>query len=288
MAFEDVMGTVSALATSMDVLAALGASLAIQESGAESDPETKAALADVLRTAGIDLDGLQPHERAMSLNMVRLLFHLAQELLEEPTRPAGWTYTDPVVLEGMGRGSGMLPGIMKNAIPGLTEVGSFLDVGTGVGFLAIAAANAWPSASVVGLDIWEPSLQRARENVKQSGLEDRITIREQDVTTLDDTNVYDCAWLPTFFFKEEHWKGVIARIVDALKPGGTIVLGCFDSPADPVARAVDRLQTVRGGGASLEPDLAIELLREAGCTDAVTIDRSWPLPVDFTVGRKPA
>ena len=108
------------------------------------------------------------------------------------------------------------------------------------------------------------------------------------VTTLDDTNVYDCAWLPTFFFKEEHWKGVIARIVDALKPGGTIVLGRFDAPADPVARAAERLQTVRGGGASLEADHAIELLREAGCTDAVTIDRSWPLPVDFTVGRKPA
>ena len=55
---------------------------------------------------------------------------------------------------------------------------------------------------IVGIDIWEPSLALANENVARAGLDDRITIRRQDVSDLDDPDRYDCAWLPTFFFTE--------------------------------------------------------------------------------------
>jgi cyclopropane fatty-acyl-phospholipid synthase-like methyltransferase len=53
----------------------------------------------------------------------------------------------------------------------------FLDIGTGVGWLAIEAAKTWPGMRVVGLDIWEPSLQLAATNISAEGLTDRVTLR---------------------------------------------------------------------------------------------------------------
>src|SRR5581483_1138667 len=138
-------------ATSLDAMSAIGGYLALGDGG---DAATRAALLDVVKAAGIDdIDALQPQEKAMVLNMVNLFFALAREILESPERPAGWTYTDPVVLEGRGRGSSMLPPLMAQATEHFGPVESFLDVGTGVGWLAIAAANVWPQAKVVGLDI---------------------------------------------------------------------------------------------------------------------------------------
>jgi SAM-dependent methyltransferase len=286
-AFEDVMATVGRLSASADALAAIGAYLALSEDGAHGDARTKEALVDVIQAAGIrDIDALQPQERAMALNLVRLFFHLSQELLEDPFRPAGWSYTDPVVLEGMGRGSSMLPAMMSGSIPELGALTSFLDVGSGVGWLAIAAATVWPAATVVGLDIWDPAIERAREHVAEAGLEERITIRKQDVTSLDDVESYDCAWLPTFFFSHQQLKEAAARVVDALKPGGHLVLGRFDPVPDPLAQATSVLRTVRGGGEPLDLDDAINVLREAGCTDVRAVERTWNLPVAFVVGRK--
>ena len=65
----------------------------------------------------------------MALNIVRLYFAMANELLNDPGRPPGWTYTDPLVLEGMGRGSMMIPPILA-AAPEFERVTSLLDVGT--------------------------------------------------------------------------------------------------------------------------------------------------------------
>ncbi len=49
-----------------------------------------------------------------------------------------------------------------------------LDVGTGSGILAIAAALAWPKAEVVATDIDPEALEVAAENAEANGLSDRI------------------------------------------------------------------------------------------------------------------
>jgi methylase of polypeptide subunit release factors len=43
--------------------------------------------------------------------------------------------------------------------------GRFLDFGTGVGAMALEAAEQCPSLQVVGIDIWQPSLALTRSNV---------------------------------------------------------------------------------------------------------------------------
>ena len=54
------------------------------------------------------------------------------------------------------------------------EGGSFLDVGTGTGILAIAAAACAPAAHVEAFDIDPDAIQIARENAELNGVADRI------------------------------------------------------------------------------------------------------------------
>ncbi len=64
--------------------------------------------------------------------------------------------------------------------------GSVLDVGTGSGILAIAAARLG-AKQVLGVDIDPMAVQVAKENVEKNGLTDIIDIREGDlVAGLDD------------------------------------------------------------------------------------------------------
>lgn len=57
------------------------------------------------------------------------------------------------------------------------EGGSFLDVGTGTGILAIAAAACAPAAHVEACDIDADAIQIARENAALNGVADRINFR---------------------------------------------------------------------------------------------------------------
>ena len=288
MSFEEVMGTVQRLSTATDALAAIGAELSLSTSGEAVDPAVGSALAAVRTAAGVsELDSLAPPQQAMVLNLIRLFFAQASDLLAEPARAPGWTFTDPLVLEGMGRGSMMIPPLLRGAAPELANVTSLLDVGVGVGWLAVSAANTWPEATVVGVDVWEPALEQARVNVREAGLDDRVTLRNQDIAALDDVDAFDCAWVPTFFIPEGELAKALANIANAVRRGGWIVLGRFEPPPDPLTETTMTLKTIRSGGSVLTDDRAQELLRDAGCTSIRVLERPGPLPMNFVIGQKP-
>ena len=62
--------------------------------------------------------------------------------------------------------------------------GSFLDVGTGTGILAIAAAKLFPDAHIQGCDTDADAVTIARENARLNGVAERITFR---VGTVEET-----------------------------------------------------------------------------------------------------
>ena len=288
MSLEDVMPIVMQWATATEALAALGAELRAGQPGVEVPPEIVAALEAVSTTAGItDLAELAPPQQAMLLGIIRLYLHQAVELVDNPDRAPGWTYDDPAILDGFGRGSAMIPALIASAHPDLAQVTSFLDVGTGVGLLAVAAANVWPKATVVGIDPWEPALERARPNVAQAGLEDRITLRRQDLATLDDVDTYDCAWIPTFFLTEPVLEAGLAAVVRALRPGGWVVLGLNRQAQDPLAAALAALRWTRSGGGSLDGKVAIDLLVAAGCDEVHGVPPAGPAPIELILGQRP-
>ena len=287
MSFEDVMTAVGRWMVATEALAAAGAELALAGPPDAGDPDVTAAVRGVSAAAGLPpLGELPPPQREIVAAVIRMCLRQAQDLVDDPGRPPGWTYLHPDILTGWGRGSAMVPGLLA-AAPQFTEVRSFLDVGTGVGLLAIAAARTWPAAAVTGIDIWEPSLEIAAGNIKAAGLADRITVRRADVTSIDEAGSYDCTWFPTFFVSEPVLDAAVPRLVRSLRPGGWLVLGRMAPPPDPVAQAASALRTIRGGGADFTAARLASALEAAGCADVAALPRTGPAPMEFIVGQRP-
>jgi SAM-dependent methyltransferase len=282
--FEQIMGSVFRLGTSVEVLTALGARVSAEPGSIPAD--IAAAIDDVLAAAGIpSVDGLAPPQRAMLAGAVRTTLGQAADVLDAPTRQAGWAYTDVAVLEGQGRASMGVPPLLAQS-GAFGDVTSFLDVGTGVGWLAVSATQVWPNATVVGIDLWGPSLERARLNVTEAGVADRVEIREQSVTDLDDVDRFDLTWVPSFYMPYDAMVIGFERILAATKPGGHVAVGRVDAPPDPVAQATQRLRAVRDGGSLVSADELTGLLSKAGWSDVAPIPRSGPIPLEFVAGRK--
>jgi len=285
MSFEDVMGTVMQWQVAGEALAALGAELTLQQSGEDAPPEILEALRGVSLAAGLEVDDLNPQQRAIVIGLVHTLVHQSTDLLTEPARTAGWKFVDPIILDGWGRASALVPNLIAG-VRELQKLNSFLDVGTGVGLLAVAAAGVWPDAKIVGIDIWDPSLERAQTNVARAGLQDRITLRNQNLTDLDDVDAFDGIWLPSFFMTEDVLIKGLPALHRALAPGGHIAFGLMESPPNPLAHAVATLRTVRSGGAQLDAKRAAELLEDAGFTSVHEAAKTAPVPVGLVIGAK--
>lgn len=80
-----------------------------------------------------------------------------------------------------------------------TPGSTFLDVGTGTGWLAIATARTFPEVRVTGIDIFEPALHLARQNVVGKGMQDRVDLKEQNAVDITEEAIYDVIWLPLPF-----------------------------------------------------------------------------------------
>jgi len=140
----------------------------LKERGEPVPPEVETSLRDVVvALLPGALDGLTREEINVALNYIIFQTEEARELLHDPARPPTWCIDDPAVLQSMGDLSRMLPRRMLAFAadrPALATAftGRFLDVGTGVGAIALEAAARCPALRVVGLDIW------ARERRRQS------------------------------------------------------------------------------------------------------------------------
>ena len=182
----------------------------------------------------------------------------------------------------------LVPSLGDDLAPRLTQPGgSFLDVGTGVGALAIAVCRAWPALRVVGVDQWDRALALAREQIEAAGLSGRIELRHIAAEALDDVDEHDLAWVPTFFISEAALESVAQRVHVSLRFGGWAMFGQYARPDDPLRAALADLRTVRHGGTRLTPSELAALVERAGfCEVAVRADAQSPLV--FVVGRRAA
>lgn len=285
MTMLEVMTAVARFEAAANALAVLGARAALTDTDSV-DPKVGAGIDEVLAAGDLpDPAQLPPPQRAMVAGYVRSAFGQAADLLDRSTRSPGWTYTDPVVLEGQGRGSMAMPGLLAQTGE-FGDVSSFLDVGTGVGWLAVGAAQVWANCTVVGIDIWEPSLERARANVAAAGLAERIELRRQDITDLDDRDRFDLTWVPIFFVAPDTVAAACKRILTATRAGGQVAVARYDAPSDPLLRATLQLRTIRDGGSWLETDQVIRLLQDAGWSDVHQLAKPLPNSPTFIAGRK--
>jgi SAM-dependent methyltransferase len=290
---ESIITKVLQLSVPVEALAALGAELRALQEHLDVDPRVRALLQDAVGAIGPQLlDGLKPAEAASALALVQTVFRQALDVLENPTRAPGWSYDDRAVLQTQGQVSRVIvhriDALAKQHAPlaaALRAPGVFLDVGTGVGWLAIEAARTWPALKVWGLDPWEPALALARENLAHSNVADRVTFRQQRVAELEEVGRVTVAWVPGPFFAREVVDRALASVVRALRPGGWLVFGLTAAPADSLADAVVRLRTLRSGGHSWTADEVVERLRQLEFT-AIEAISPGP-PVHFVLAQRP-
>jgi SAM-dependent methyltransferase len=189
-----------------------------------------------------------------------------------------------------GRGAAGFLRLASAAMPGLAgAVGRpgarMLDVGTGVGGLAVAFAETLPQLTVVGIDVLPRVLALAEQVRAASPAADRVVLRRQDVVTLDEQGSYDLIWLPAPFLPEQALLAAFPAVARALRPGGWVMLGHGKYGHDPVEDALNRLKTVAYGGTALDDTRARRLLADAGFTSVGTA----PTPIGspgITVGRR--
>jgi precorrin-6B methylase 2 len=290
---ETLLSVSQRLNASVEALAALGAELRLRRDGTEVEARIRDGLRKVV--TGLQpglLDSVSAEQEAVCLAFIQAFFRQALDLLENPARAPGWTYEDPIVLQAMGQASRRVVHAIDELASRrprlratLERPGVLLDIGTGVGWLAIEAARTWPALDVVGIDIWEPALALAQKNCADSGLSHRITLHRQDVRQLVERNAFSVAWLPGPFIPRAIVESALERARDAICPGGWVVFGLYAPAPDPLGEALKNLRIVRSGG---HPWSAAEVETRLGALGFKQVEAFTPgPPILFVVGQRP-
>ncbi len=294
MSFDKFMRLAQSHNASLEALAAIGAELSLRQSPHSPAGETRRLIGKSAHLASDgSIDALNAEQQVAALNFIRAFFRQAADLLDQPDRAPGWIYEDPSILQAQGRASRLVVHHLSAATadyPPLAHAVSgpaaFLDIGTGTGWLAIAAAEQWPHMSLTGLDIWRPALELAQQNVVAAGLAERIQLKEQSIAELDEVDVYSLAWLPGPFIPLDIVPAAVGRIWSALRPGGVLVFGSYGSPPNDLAEVLAKLRIHRSGGHPWAPQEIAELLTAAGFAHLHQIRTDSPIA--FTLAQKPS
>ena len=112
---------------------------------------------------------------------------------------------------------------MPDTVKRLREGGAALDLGCGGGLASIAIAKAYPKAEVFGLDVFAPSIEKARNNAAAAGLGGRVRFDTYDGITLP----LDRFDLITIFYVLHHLTDPVKVLVSAgkaLRRGGSLLI----------------------------------------------------------------
>ena len=259
-----------------------------------------APLADVLaaapqRTAVLEAVGLV--DRKDDGFTVHPSLHLGQPLAEwmlsslrqavsaatrdgNGTVSGGWALQHDEVLLGHGRASAATGrALATKIVPELTGLAGrlnvagsrVLDVGTGVAAIAVTLAREFPRAHVVGIDVLDRALDLARaELAGAADVADRVSLRQLDLADLTEQASYDLIWLPAPFLADAALSAGLPRAIDALLPGGWIVVATNPAPEDALLRAVGRWTAALNNGNACDTGRMAASLTASGLREVRT------------------
>jgi SAM-dependent methyltransferase len=205
-----------------------------------------------------------------------------------------WADHSDATLTAQGRASGSAGRLFANfVLPLFADLADrlaapgarMLDVGTGVGALAVGFAEAFPQLHVTGIDLMPRVLEIARAHVAASPVASRVQLRQQDVAELTEQACYDLAWIPAPFVPEPAFTNGVARTVTALRPGGLLMIGHGTYQGSDLDNAIARFKTVAYGGTAMDGPSAVKLLTGHGLTSVQTVATPPGAP-GVTVGRR--
>jgi trans-aconitate methyltransferase len=181
----------------------------------------------------------------------------------------------------------MLPQMDALAERLATPGARMLDVGTGIGALAVGYAEVFPHLQVLGLDVMDRAVELAADTIAASPAADRVSVQKMDVAEFADEDGFDLAWIPAPFIPPAALEAGLPRVVATLRPDGWLIVGHGKFGEDPRADAINRLKTLAFGGTALDAETAQQLLRSRGLLDI----RTFPTPPGapaITFGRQAA
>ena len=285
---ESVYRRIQDLSIAARMLVVIGASLKLRASDAV-DPAIRDVIDSGVRLAlGDSFAALPDIPTAPLLTIIEMAVAESGDLLRYPDR-AAWKIEDTELLLAQGRAS-------RNAftrILALAETrprlhkslqGMFLDVGTGVGGIALEAAETCPDLRVDGIDPWEPALAIAERNIAASPHAARIRLANLDVAALESGPRYTLVWLPTMFMKRAVVERALNRIVAASRRGAWLIASIYTQPHDPFMAVLSKLRTLRSGGEITEPAELEGMLRASGYID---VEADVAPMATFVIGRLP-
>jgi ubiquinone/menaquinone biosynthesis C-methylase UbiE len=294
---EPLRDLVTRLTISSNALAAVALYLNQKIAGIQPDPSIHSYIDEVIDALGIReiLENASASQLIPVQAEIQMAAFQMQKAIAATSQKSGWTHNDQTILKNAGEVSMFFPHILKQRIvpslAGLRERldspdAAFLDVGVGVAAMSIEMARLWPSLRIVGIDIWNPSLTIARENVKNAGFEKRIELREQKAEELTDENVFDLIWIPSVFIPASSISQIVNRMHKALRANGWILFAMAKSGTDPLISAVVRLRTAQWGGCVMSATQAESLLTNSGFVDVQTMPSPPNALISITVGRR--
>jgi SAM-dependent methyltransferase len=263
---EFIDDRIQSLGDALRGLSLIGASLKLR-SGNDAEPAIREQIMIGAQAAlGRSIGALEEKHVSVLLETIGIALAEAGELFRHPNRAGEWKVADTTFLQTQGQASRFVFRrilVLAETRPLLRKTfdGRLLDVGTGVGGIALEAASSCPTLFVEGIDIWEPALALARQNVSASPNAARITIRQCDVCELADGERYTLVWLPTMFLKRSLLRRALERIVAASLSGSYLVAATYTRPSDPVAASFAALRTLRSGGEVTDASEVEDLLR---------------------------
>lgn len=268
-------------------LAALAVALRATDSAADE------AACAVLTAAGLDVDGLDARFREP--RAAEASGTLLKAAAIATGKPVSWADQSDEAIIAQGRASGMFtPNFLANLdlMPGMRELlaqpnAAILDVGVGIAGIAVSLAEALPTVRVVGIDVLPHVLALAAQTLAASPAGDRVELRLQSIDTLEDTDRYAFAWVPSPFIPEVPLIEGLRRVVRAVVPGGYVLLPHTRFDGVPLDDAVTRFQIASYGGTALDAAQAAEMLRAAG----LPVTFTQPMPPGapaLAIGHRPA
>jgi hypothetical protein len=275
------------------------AALALVAAG-DRPPDITAAAQQLLSVCGITAAPGQPVPGGDTATPRHIASQAATPLHQAAALASGravsWSAQSDQSLLAQGRASAFgARAFAELLLPAMGDLGSrlaapgarMLDVGTGVGALAVAFAQVFPQLHVVGIDVLDRPLELARQNIAASDVAARVRVRRQDVAGFTDDIGFHLAYLPAPFVPRSALQAGLPRVAATLYPGGWVFVARGKFGGTPAEDALTRLKTLVYGGTPLDDAQASDLLRSAGLTSVRPVPTPDGAP-GITIGQKPA
>lgn len=257
------------------LLSALGLALRARLDTGPQEPEVADAIAGLLEDLGLTtaVADAAPDELAPVLALIRAELMFGGHILTDGVGQRGWQDRDPAVMQAFGEVShGFWRGFEKlasTAAPALLDRldrpgARFLDIGTGVGWLAIGMLQRWPHLTATGIEPLAGALTIARRNLAETGLTGRMELRQGRGEALSDIGAYDLIFIPSAFIPASALPAILAQAHAALRPGGKVLLAALQPPDAPDATALVRFRAAVWGGDVLGVEGGMALLQAGG------------------------